>query len=204
MSRVATSSASSRRRVPEKKASRSLRRIWVLMRPGEFSTELSKRGLSAGYSFNREVDLFFDYHPLDMPYRKGAVFRDVLYRYLVVFIYCRESVVEFDLFLLAGYIKNTFDLKQDEIRMREKELSDYYTALALHEISHYVICPYDMITNAKLVKAALKHVDTDLAPIVVNIFKISVGLNKYCICINCNIYPCLYCRMILWNVYYCC
>ncbi len=108
---------------------RVLRQIIGGNSPGEFSAELSKRGLSAGYSFNREVDLFFDYHPLDMPYRKGAVFGDVLYRYLVVFIYCRESAVEINPLLLAGYMQDTFDLKQDEIGTRAKEISDFLSKI---------------------------------------------------------------------------
>jgi len=40
----------------------------------------------------------------------------------------------------------------------------------MHEVSHYQIIPYDGLINAKLLKAAMKHVNRYFAPIIVNIF----------------------------------
>ncbi|TFG18117.1 MAG: VWA domain-containing protein [Promethearchaeota archaeon] len=54
--------------------------------------------------------------------------------------------------------------------LSDPKLYDFYNVLSLHEISHYVVCPYDAITNARLIRAALKHVDERLSPIVVNFF----------------------------------
>ncbi|MFX0009199.1 MAG: hypothetical protein ACFE9R_02685, partial [Candidatus Hermodarchaeota archaeon] len=46
----------------------------------------------------------------------------------------------------------------------------YFYAIALHEVSHYQIIPYDGLVNAKLLKAAMINVNEIFAPIVVNIF----------------------------------
>ena len=40
----------------------------------------------------------------------------------------------------------------------------------MHEVSHYEIIPYDGLIHAKLLKAAMKYVNPNFAPIVVNIF----------------------------------
>lgn len=52
----------------------------------------------------------------------------------------------------------------------DKEIFNYYHALAMHEISHYIICPYDNLTNGRMIKSAIKHVPEQLSPIVVNFF----------------------------------
>ncbi|MHA1109536.1 MAG: DUF58 domain-containing protein [Promethearchaeota archaeon] len=54
--------------------------------------------------------------------------------------------------------------------LSEKKLYDFYNVLSLHEISHYVVCPYDAVTNARLIRAAMKHVHERLSPLVVNFF----------------------------------
>jgi hypothetical protein len=51
-----------------------------------------------------------------------------------------------------------------------KDYINYFHAISLHEVSHYVIIPYDGLINAKLLKAAMKHVIRDYAPIIVNLF----------------------------------
>jgi hypothetical protein len=66
--------------------------------------------------------------------------------------------------------QTTMNLANSPQLVLDKEIFDYYHALALHEISHYIVCPYDILTNARLLKSALKHVSPRLAPIVVNIF----------------------------------
>jgi hypothetical protein len=52
----------------------------------------------------------------------------------------------------------------------DEDFIKYYHCVTLHEISHYQIIPYDGYINAKLLKAAMKHVNQVFAPIVVNIF----------------------------------
>lgn len=54
--------------------------------------------------------------------------------------------------------------------LEDQEYIDYYQAISMHEVSHYMVIPYDGLTNARLLKAALKHVNQNLAPIVVNVF----------------------------------
>lgn len=53
----------------------------------------------------------------------------------------------------------------------EHEFADYFFSLSLHEISHYIYCPYDTLTNLRLLAAAIKGgVNKYFSPIVVNIF----------------------------------
>ncbi|MFX0039347.1 MAG: hypothetical protein ACFFCY_07035 [Promethearchaeota archaeon] len=52
----------------------------------------------------------------------------------------------------------------------DKEYIDYFYIILLHEVSHYQIIPYDGLTHAKLLRAAMTHVSQNYAPIVVNIF----------------------------------
>ncbi|MFX1595076.1 MAG: vWA domain-containing protein, partial [Promethearchaeota archaeon] len=52
----------------------------------------------------------------------------------------------------------------------DKEYINYFHIIALHEISHYQIIPYDGLINAKLLRAAMRYVNQNYAPIIVNIF----------------------------------
>jgi hypothetical protein len=53
----------------------------------------------------------------------------------------------------------------------DKEYLDYFYALSMHEIGHYDYCPYDGLTNMKLISSAIKGgVGKHFAPVVVNIF----------------------------------
>ena len=53
----------------------------------------------------------------------------------------------------------------------EESLENYYFALALHEIGHYVVIPYDGQTNLKLLGAIIEsNIMRHFAPIVLNIF----------------------------------
>ncbi|WP_371805665.1 hypothetical protein [Candidatus Lokiarchaeum ossiferum] len=53
----------------------------------------------------------------------------------------------------------------------ENELEDYFFSLSLHEISHYIFCPYDTLTNFRLLAAAIRGgVNKYYSPMVVNIF----------------------------------
>jgi len=61
-------------------------------------------------------------------------------------------------------LANTPLLKDDQ------EYIDYFYIISLHEVSHYQIIPYDGLTHAKLLRAAMTHVNQNYAPIVVNIF----------------------------------
>ena len=62
------------------------------------------------------------------------------------------------------------NLSNAPMNLTDKGLFDFYNVLALHEISHYIVCPYDTITNARLIKATLKHIREIYSPIVVNFF----------------------------------
>ncbi|MHA2001776.1 MAG: vWA domain-containing protein [Promethearchaeota archaeon] len=53
----------------------------------------------------------------------------------------------------------------------DQEYLDYFFSLSLHEIAHYIYCPYDNTTNLRLYAAAIHgKVNKYFAPMVVNIF----------------------------------
>ena len=53
----------------------------------------------------------------------------------------------------------------------DQELTDYFHSLSIHEIGHYVYCPYDNTTNLRLLGAAIKSgINKYYAPIILNIF----------------------------------
>jgi len=64
----------------------------------------------------------------------------------------------------------TMNLANTPLFSDEQKYLDYYYIISMHEISHYQIIPYDGYINAKLLKAAMKHVNQNFAPIVVNLF----------------------------------
>jgi len=64
----------------------------------------------------------------------------------------------------------TMNLANTPLYKDEKEYTNYFHIIALHEISHYQIIPYDGLINAKLLRAAMKYVNQNFAPIVVNVF----------------------------------
>jgi len=64
----------------------------------------------------------------------------------------------------------TMNLAQSPPFTDDQEYTDYFHAISLHEVSHYQIIPYDGLINAKLLRAAMKHVNQYFAPIVVNCF----------------------------------
>ncbi|MGQ4874549.1 MAG: vWA domain-containing protein [Promethearchaeia archaeon] len=53
---------------------------------------------------------------------------------------------------------------------KDEDYIRYIQAIAMHEVSHYEIIPYDGLTHARLLRAAMKHVNRYHAPIVVNVF----------------------------------
>ncbi|MHA1718901.1 MAG: vWA domain-containing protein [Promethearchaeota archaeon] len=65
----------------------------------------------------------------------------------------------------------TLNLANTPFLHLEQEFLDYFFSLSLHEIAHYVYCPYDNITNLRLLAAAIKGgISKYFAPMVVNIF----------------------------------
>lgn len=64
----------------------------------------------------------------------------------------------------------TMNLANVPLFTERGEYVKYFHAVSLHEVSHYQIIPYDGLINARLLKAAMKHVNRDFAPIVVNLF----------------------------------
>jgi len=64
----------------------------------------------------------------------------------------------------------TMNLANTPILKDDQEYIDYFYIISLHEVSHYQIIPYDGLTHAKLLRAAMTHVNQNYAPIVVNIF----------------------------------
>jgi len=64
----------------------------------------------------------------------------------------------------------TMNLANAPIFLEDQEYIDYFHAITLHEVSHYQIIPYDGLVNAKLIKAAMNHLNPHLAPVAVNIF----------------------------------
>ncbi|MBD3255160.1 MAG: hypothetical protein GF383_08700 [Candidatus Lokiarchaeota archaeon] len=64
----------------------------------------------------------------------------------------------------------TMNLANVPLLKDKNEIINYFYVISLHEISHYQIIPYDGIINAKLLRAAMKHVNRNFASIVVNVF----------------------------------
>jgi len=64
----------------------------------------------------------------------------------------------------------TMNLANTPLFKDDQEYIDYFHIISLHEVSHYQIIPYDGLIHAKLLRAAMKHVNQNYAPIVVNIF----------------------------------
>ncbi len=64
----------------------------------------------------------------------------------------------------------TMNLANTPLLKDDQEYIDYFYIISLHEVSHYQIIPYDGLTHAKLIRAAMTHVNQNYAPIVVNIF----------------------------------
>ena len=64
----------------------------------------------------------------------------------------------------------TMNLANTPLFTEDEDYIKYYHAISLHEVSHYQIIPYDGITNAKLLRAAMKQVSRVHAPVIVNIF----------------------------------
>ena len=64
----------------------------------------------------------------------------------------------------------TMNLANTPLFSEDEDYIRYFHAISLHEVSHYQIIPYDGILNAKLLRAAMKHVSRIHAPIIVNIF----------------------------------
>lgn len=64
----------------------------------------------------------------------------------------------------------TMNLANTPLLKEDSEYIQYYRAILLHEISHYQIIPYDGVINARLLRAAMKHVKANFAPLVVNLF----------------------------------
>jgi len=66
--------------------------------------------------------------------------------------------------------KISMNLASTPIFIDDQDYINYFHAISLHEVSHYQIIPYDGLINARLLKAALKNVNENFAPIVVNVF----------------------------------
>ncbi len=64
----------------------------------------------------------------------------------------------------------TMNLANTPLFKDDQEYINYFYIISLHEVSHYQIIPYDGLTHAKLLRAAMTHVNQNYAPIVVNIF----------------------------------
>ncbi|MFW9900750.1 MAG: vWA domain-containing protein [Candidatus Thorarchaeota archaeon] len=72
----------------------------------------------------------------------------------------------------------TMNLANTPLLKDDQEYIDYFYIISLHEVSHYQVIPYDGLTHAKLLRAAMVHVNQNYAPIVVNIFADLIIDNK--------------------------
>jgi len=64
----------------------------------------------------------------------------------------------------------TMNLANIPLFKDDQDYIDYFYIVTLHEVSHYQIIPYDGLTHAKLLRAAMTNVNENYAPIIVNIF----------------------------------
>ncbi|MHA1149918.1 MAG: vWA domain-containing protein [Promethearchaeota archaeon] len=62
------------------------------------------------------------------------------------------------------------NLANSPLFKEDQEYIDYFHAISLHEVSHYEVIPYDGLMHARLLRAAMKYVNQNFAPIVVNVF----------------------------------
>lgn len=86
---------------------------------------------------------------------------------IYVFDYTRQEGFYID---LVNRWQITMNLANTPLFTEDEEYIKYFHAISLHEVSHYQIIPYDGIINAKLLRAAMKHVSRVHAPVIVNIF----------------------------------
>ena len=85
-----------------------------------------------------------------------------------LFIFDKSKFLGF--FIDMNTWETVMNLSNSPQLILDKEILNYFRALSLHEISHYAVCPYDILTNARLIKAALRHVTERQTPIIVNLF----------------------------------
>ncbi|MHA2035439.1 MAG: hypothetical protein ACW972_09745 [Promethearchaeota archaeon] len=64
----------------------------------------------------------------------------------------------------------TMNLANTPLFRKDKEYRDYFHIISMHEVSHYEVIPYDGLIHANLLSAAMKHVNQNYAPIIVNVF----------------------------------
>ncbi|MBD3196970.1 MAG: hypothetical protein GF317_18095 [Candidatus Lokiarchaeota archaeon] len=64
----------------------------------------------------------------------------------------------------------TMNLANTPLFREDMEYIDFFNSIMMHEIGHYQIIPYDGLTNANLLKAAMKYVNQNFASVVVNLF----------------------------------
>ncbi len=116
------------------------------------STEERKIRSIADSAFNAAMELYF-FPSIPDP--------------LMIFDYSKQTgfFIDFSTYQITLNLANTPEIFLDQ------EYFNYFFSLSLHEISHYIICPYDNITNMKLIAAVLRaQVYKYYAPIIVNIF----------------------------------
>ncbi len=64
----------------------------------------------------------------------------------------------------------TMNLANTPLLTEDEEYVKFYHAISMHEVYHYQLIPYDGLINARLLRAAMKYVNQNFAPIVVNVF----------------------------------
>jgi len=96
-----------------------------------------------------------------------------------VFIFDRSRIVGF--FIDPHTWKTILNLSNTPVLISDTQYLNYYKSMCLHEIGHYIYCPYDLYTNGILLSEVLKaHIPKNLAPVVLNIFSdLIVDMNLY-------------------------
>ncbi|TFG11289.1 hypothetical protein EU537_12820, partial [Candidatus Thorarchaeota archaeon] len=62
---------------------------------------------------------------------------------------------------------NTFGVPAN---LPPKEKLSFLTSICQHEIQHYLVCPYDGVSNGMMFAAARRHVDDELAMFACNLY----------------------------------
>ncbi|MCF2139815.1 MAG: hypothetical protein K9W44_07165 [Candidatus Lokiarchaeota archaeon] len=84
-----------------------------------------------------------------------------------IFDYSKDTgfFIDLETYRITLNLANTHDI------VLSKEYYDFFFSLSIHELSHYIFCPYDNFTNMQLLNTVL---DTKIyvyyVPIIVNIF----------------------------------
>ncbi|MHA1340552.1 MAG: hypothetical protein ACTSRZ_08570 [Promethearchaeota archaeon] len=96
-----------------------------------------------------------------------------------IFVFDRNKIVGF--FIDINTWQTVLNLANSPTFINEKEYFMYFQSMSLHEIGHYIYCPYDLYTNGILLAEIIREkISENMAPVILNIFSdLIVDTNLY-------------------------